>query len=50
MEETNNGYRIIVNIGVPMVVSVTKHSVSELNFKLGDTVYCVFKAMAVTVV
>ena len=26
MEETNNGYRIIVNIGVPMVVSVTKQS------------------------
>ncbi|MGP1441840.1 MAG: helix-turn-helix domain-containing protein [Anaerovoracaceae bacterium] len=50
MEEMNQSYRMTVNVGVPLVVSITKRSVNELNFKLGDTVYCVFKAMAVTVV
>lgn len=50
MEEMNSNYRLVVNIGVPLTVSVTKRSVKELDFKLGDTVYCVFKSMAVTVV
>lgn len=50
MEELNNNYRMIINIGVPVTVSVTKRSVRELDFKLGDTVYCVFKSMAVMVV
>ena len=48
MEEMNSNYRLVVNIGVPLTVSVTKRSVKELDFKLGDTVYCVFKSMAVT--
>ena len=50
MEELNNNYKLIVNIGVPLTVGVTKRSVNELGFKLGDTVFCVFKSMAVTVV
>ncbi len=50
MEETVSGYKIIVNIGVPLTVSVTKKSVTKLGLKLGDTVYTVFKAMAVIVV
>ncbi len=50
MEETPNSYRITVNVGVPLIVKVTKRSVRDLDLKLGDTVYCVFKAMSVTVV
>ena len=50
MEELNNNYKLVVNIGIPLVVSVTKRSVQELEFKLGDTVYCVFKSMSVAVV
>ncbi len=50
MEELNNNYKLVVNIGIPLVVSVTKRSVKELDFKLGDTVYCVFKSMSVAVV
>lgn len=50
MEETGSGYKIIVNIGVPITVSVTKRAVNALGFTLGDTVYAVFKAMAVIVV
>lgn len=50
MEETPSGYKIIVNIGVPLTVSVTKRAVKELDLKLSDTVYCVFKAMSVVVV
>ncbi len=50
MEEMNDSYKMTVNIGVPLVVSITKRSVNEIGFKLGDTIYCVFKAMAVTVV
>ena len=50
MEELDHNYRLVVNIGVPLTVYITKRSVEELGFKLGDTVYCVFKAMAVIVV
>ncbi len=50
MEEFNNNYKLVVNVGVPLMVSITRQSVNELGFKLGDTVFCVFKAMAVTVV
>ena len=50
MEELPNNYKLTVNVGVPLIVSITKKSVKELDLKLGDTVYCVFKAMAVTVV
>lgn len=50
MEEMDKNYRITLNIGVPLVVNVTKRAVKEMNFKLGDTVYAVFKAMAVAVV
>lgn len=50
MEELPSNYKLTVNIGVPMAVSITKKSVAELDLKLGDTVFTVFKAMAVTVV
>ena len=30
MEELNNNYKLVVNIGIPLVVSVTKRSVQEL--------------------
>ena len=50
MEELPHNYKLTVNIGVPLIVSITKKSVEELDLKLGDTVYSVFKAMSVTVV
>ncbi len=50
MEEIENGYRLVINIGIPLTVNVTKRAVRELELKLGDTVYTVFKAMSVTVV
>ena len=50
MEETNNGYKIIVNVGIPLIVTVTKRAVKALDFKLGDNVFVVFKAMSVIVV
>lgn len=50
MEELRDSFSVTVNIGIPLEVSITKRSVDELELKLGDTVYCVFKAMAVTVV
>ncbi len=50
MEEMDKDYRITLNIGVPLVVNVTKRAVKEMNFKLGDTVYAVFKDTAVAVI
>ncbi|MGI6206130.1 MAG: excisionase family DNA-binding protein [Anaerovoracaceae bacterium] len=50
MEEIETGYKLIINIGIPLTVNVTRRAVRELNLKLGDTVYAVFKAMSVTVV
>lgn len=50
MEENGNTYKIVVNVGIPLIVSLTKRSVAELSFKLGDSVHCIFKALAVTVV
>ena len=49
MEELPTNYKVTINVGIPLAVSITKKSVIELGFKLGDTVYAVFKAMAVTV-
>ena len=50
LEEVENGFKIIVNIGVPLTVTLTKKSVADLELKLGDTVFVVFKAMAVITV
>ncbi len=50
MEEVDNGYTLVINIGIPLMVSLTKTSVRELDLNLGDTVYAVFKAMSVIVV
>lgn len=50
IEELPSNYKLTVNIGVPLAVSITKRSVADLDLKLGDTVFAVFKAMAVTVV
>lgn len=50
MEELPGNFKLTVNIGVMLAVSITKRSVTELDLKLGDSVYAVFKAMSVTVV
>ncbi len=50
IEELPSNYKLTVNIGVPLAVGITKKSVADLDLKLGDTVFAVFKAMAVAVV
>ena len=50
IEELDKNYKVTINVGVPLIVSVTKQSVKEMDIKLGDQVYAVFKAMSVTVV
>lgn len=50
MEELPNNYKITVNVGVPLTVTITKRSVAEMNFNIGDKIYAVFKSMSVVVV
>ncbi len=50
MEEISTGFKLVINVGVPFTVYVTKRAVRDMSIQLGDTVYCVFKAMAVSVV
>lgn len=50
MEENSAGYKIVVNIGIPLIVTVTRRSVNALGFQLGDSIFVVFKAMSVIVV
>ena len=50
MEELPGNFKLTINIGIMLSVSITKRSVTELDLKLGDSVYTVFKAMSVTVV
>ena len=50
MEELPGNFKLTINIGVPLCVSITKRSVAELDLSLGSKVYAVFKAMSVTVV
>ena len=50
MEETALGYKVIVNVGIPLTVGVTKSAVKNLDLKLEDPIFAVFKAMAVIVV
>lgn len=50
LEELPKNFKMTVNIGISLSVSITKKSVAELGLQVGDTVYVVFKAMAVTVV
>ena len=50
IEENSLDCRITVNIGVPLTVTVTKKSVEDMELKVGDTVYTVFKASSVIVV
>lgn len=50
MEEISTGYKLIVNVGVPLTVFVTRRAVRDMSIQLGDTIYCVFKAGSVSVV
>ena len=50
MEEIDTGYKLVVNVGISLTVYVTKRAIHMLELQLGDTVYCVFKAMSVSVV
>jgi len=48
--ERDNGFKLTVNIGIPLAVLITKQSLQEMGLKIGDSVFCIFKAMAVVVV
>ena len=50
MEEHPLGFKINVNVGVPLIVNVTKRAVDKLNLQMGDSIFTVFKAMAVLVI
>lgn len=41
--------KVHLNIGIPMVVLITKQSMIDMNIKKGDQLYAIFKAMAVKV-
>lgn len=43
-------YRVVVDCGVPVVVSITKHSVEALNLEIGKEITLFFKATAIQVI
>lgn len=42
--------KIILDVGIPLIILITKKSLEELNLKIGDSVYAIFKTMSVRVV
>lgn len=42
--------KVLLDIGIPLIISITKQSMLNLNIKTGDELYAVFKAMAVKVI
>lgn len=49
LQETAQSMYMTLDIGVPLQVAITKQSVQEMNLKLGDSLYAIFKTMAVRV-
>lgn len=41
--------KLILDIGIPLVVLITKRSLDEMEIKIGDYLYAVFKTMSVKV-
>lgn len=41
--------KIILDIGIPLIVLITKRSLEELDLKIGDSAYAIFKTMSVRV-
>ena len=42
--------RVLLDIGIPMTVLITSHSLQKMDIKKGDELYAIFKAMAVMVI
>lgn len=49
IQEQNGRCLLTLNIGVPLHVALTPYSVQEMEIKLGDTLYAIFKSMSVKV-
>ena len=41
--------KIILDIGIPLIVLITKKSLDDLELKIGDPAYAIFKTMSVRV-
>ena len=41
--------KIVLDIGIPLIVLITKRSLEELELKIGDNAYAIFKTMSVRV-
>ncbi len=42
--------RVLLDVGVPMLVLITKRSLLDMGIKVGDELYAVFKTMAVKII
>lgn len=50
IQQEKNGYMVLLDIGFSIAVAVTKRSLEEMDICKGDSIYAVFKTMAVRVV
>ena len=48
--EKDSCYMLTLDIGVPLKVALTPYSVQEMEIKIGDTLYAIFKSMSVQTV
>lgn len=39
--------KVLLDIGVPMYILITRHSLQDMNIKKGDELYAIFKTMSV---
>ena len=42
--------RVVLDVGIPMTVLITKQSLHDMNIKVGAELYAIFKTMAVKVI
>lgn len=49
LEATSNSMLLTIDIGVPLKTAITRQSVQEMDIKLGDELFAIFKTMAVQV-
>lgn len=42
--------RVLLDVGIPMMVLITNRSLQEMEIKVGDELYAIFKTMAVKVI
>ena len=41
--------KILLDVGIPLVVLITRNSMNEMKIKIGDTLFAIFKTMTVRV-